>query len=381
MAGNYALWRTELNTPTPPDKRQDRPTDPQRLSGFWRSEGARTKPDYPVAIWSEDGSVGTVTFFKVGAGSRDGESAFNTIENPDRVVDFMSSTWLKSIAVTEADYHKAMETGRWPSDDKTARQFSETEKLGLEPATPADRGGNMPPEEAEADLDNQIIKLIDKQLDRVGDVKFPLTKESAAFAADIVDKLRGLGKQGEPRRKAQKQPHMDAAAAVDAKWSILKNAIGAIERLVTGITAFTKAEEARLRREQEAAAEAERKRLRDEAEVNARNAAEAAAREALARGEAFEEPTPEAIAEQVEAEVEQQIAAAPPPEPVKVVVRGSEQGRAISKAKRKVGVITDADKFIAAIKGQSDFKEWLQDKANKLARANTALDGMEIKDE
>jgi hypothetical protein len=369
---SYALWRQELKTPTPDADRQHRGGKPESLCGFWMIDGARTKPAYPVAIFPQDDRI----IFKIGVGATDGESLFGD-DDERRLHDFMTSTWFKCVAVTDTAYHAAMESGRW-ADGRPARKFSEAEKLGLEPATPPEQGGNMPPEEAEADLDNQIITKIEAELKKIPDVKFPLNKESAEFAATIVDRLRGLGKQGEPRRKAQKQPHMDAAAAVDAHWSILKDASAAIERMVTAIAGFTKAEEARLRREQEESLRVERERIRKETEDRAREAAEQAEREALARGEAFEVPTEEAIAEQVEAEVEQQIAAAPPVEAPKVVVRGSEQSRAISKAKRKVGKITDVDAFIASIKDQADFREFLQTKADKLARANTALKGMEI---
>jgi hypothetical protein len=374
---SYKLWYAEQKSPTPEDRRTDRPTDPLLMQGRWRMVGPRTGVDWPVAIWTEtDASINPTgaTIFQIGRKVR------NTAEHDDEWQGFIAKGWLNSVAVSAAEYDAALATGKW-ADGRMAREFSEQEKLGLTPPTPASEGGNMPPEEAEAAMDAQIIEKIEAELAKIPDVKFPLNKDSATFAASIVEKLRGLGKQGEPRRKAAKQPFIDGGNAVDAKWFSLKTASEAIANLVTGINAYTKAEEARLLAEQRKAAETERLRLIAVAEENARKEAEQAARDALARGEAYEEPTAEAIAEQVAAEVEQKIAEAPPVEVPKVVVRGSEQSRAISKPKKKVGKITDIDAFIASIKDQADFREFLQEKSNKLARANTALKGMEITEE
>jgi hypothetical protein len=375
-APSYKLWYAEQKSPTPEDRRTDRPTDPLLMQGRWRMVGPRTGVDWPVAIWTEtDASINPAgaTIFQIGRKVR------NTAEHDDEWQGFIAKGWLNSVAVSAAEYDAALATGKW-ADGRMAREFSEQEKLGLTPPTPASEGGNMPPEEAEAAMDAQIIEKIEAELAKIPDVKFPLNKDSAQFAAKIVDNLRGLDGQGEPRRQQQKKPHWDASQAVDARWSKLKTAREAIANLVTGISAFTKAEEARLLREQQAAAEVERKRLADIAEAKVKADAEAAEREALARGEAYEELTPEAIAEQVAAEVEQKIAEAPPVEAPKVVVRGSEQSRAITKATTRTARIFDMALMAAHFTDtkDADFIDYMQKRGNAAARAKVTLPGMEI---
>lgn len=382
MMASYKLWRNELVSSTPPERRGDRTTEAALQCGFWQIESARTKPSYPVAIFPQDGENGQRIIVKIGVGAKDGQSLFSDADT-ERFDDFAASTWLKCISVTEADYHAAMDSGRWP-DGKPARQMSDTEKLDLVPDTPTDQGGNNPVGDDGEEIDlfhQQVVTKITAELDKAKAIKWPFRSlEEANKAAGIVETLRGLGKQGEAKRKEQKQPHLDAAAAVDAKWALLKDASALIGAMVTAIQSFRDAEELRLKREQDEAQRVERERLRKEAEETARREAEAAAREALARGEAFEEPTEEAIAEQAEAAADEAIAAAPPM-PAPTVRVGTAHGKAISKPKRKVGKIVDLDKFIAAVKGQQDFRFFLEDKANKLARANTTLDGMEITEE
>ena len=82
------------------------------------------------------------------------------------------------------------------------------------------------------------------------------------------------------------------------------------------------------------------------------------------------------IQQMAEESAAEQIAATPEPE-TKVRV-GTATGRGVTVAKRKVGVITDPVAFFAAVKEDADIKEALQKKANALARAGTALAGMEI---
>jgi uncharacterized protein YeaC (DUF1315 family) len=386
-AEGHRLWRAELKSPTPEERRTDRTTDALLMQGRWRIVGPRTGIDTPVAIWADDGQDWAI--FQKGRKRPIVTGDVSIPVNPDGPSEsaaevwqrFLDKDWFKCIAVEVAAYDMALTTGKWP-DGKAAREFTEAEKLGLVPAA-ADtegRGTNMPPEEAEAAMDAQIIEKIEAELAKIPDVKFPLNKDSATFAASIVEKLRGLGKQGEPRRKSQKQPFIDGGNAVDAKWFSLKTASDAIANLVTGINAYTKAEEARLLAEQRKAAEAERLRLIAVAEENARKEAEQAARDALARGEAYEEPTAEAIAEQVAAEVEQKIAEAPPVEAPKVVVRGSEQSRAITKATTRTARIFDMALMAAHFTDtkDADFIDYMQKRGNAAARAKVTLPGMEI---
>jgi hypothetical protein len=380
----HRLWRAELKSPTSEERRLDRPTDPLLMQGRWRIIGPRTGIDTPVAIWAEEGKD---AIFQKGrktpiVTTDDGVPTGKTESPVQTWQRFVDKDWLKCIAVSVDDYTMALTTGKWP-DGKIAREFTDAEKLDIIPDKPAAEGGNNPVGEDGESVDlfhQQIVEKASKAMLDLKAVKFPLPSlEVAEKLAGIIETMRGLGKQGEPRRKEEKQPHLDAAAAVDGKWAFLRDLSAAVQNGVTAIDAFKRAEEARLRREAEIAAAAERERLRLEAVEAARKQAEQDAAEALAHGQAFEEPTEEAIAEQAEAEADQAMAAAPAPD---VNVRVSTpHGRAVSKTKKKVGVITDKAAFIAALTGQADFDEWLQEKSNKLARAGTALNGMRIETE
>lgn len=352
---SYACWRAELKNPTPPDRRIDRPTASAMICGFYRIEAARTKVSYPLAIFPQDGESGLKIIYKIGVGERDGQSLFSN-EDGLKVHEFNNGTWFDAVAVTEAEYHKAMETGYW-SDGFMARRISETEKLDLIPSTPASEGGNAPKGD---DMHAQIVAKIEALVEQAKPL-FPITTmEKATSAASIVEKLTALGKKGKELFEVEKAPVRAEAERIDAKWFPVKTASDTIKSLKTMIDSFTRAENARLKREADERAEAERKRLEDEARAAATQA-----------GQEVDEAEVAAIAEQ-------KLAAAPPPEPEKVVVRGSLQGRAVSLPKRKVGRITDKAAFIAALDGQDDFNEWLAEKANKLARANVKLAGMEI---
>jgi hypothetical protein len=376
---SYELWFAEQDKPTPEDRRHERENKPENIVGFWRIEGARTKPDYPVAIWKQNDRI----LFKIGLGERDGQSLFSDAD-AQRVHEFQIGSWLKCVAVSEDTYHAAMKSGRWP-DEKPARQFSDDEKLGIDIIPPAadseGRGTNSPDGEQIDQFHEQVTSKIQAELDKAEKLPFPIkTMQDAEAAAAIIEKLRGLGQKGEAQRKAEKQKWLDGAAAIDTKWSLVKVASDKIKALVSIVDTFKRAEQQRLDRERQAAEAAERERLRKEEE--ARLAAEVAARAAeTPEGEELPDlPTAEDIARQAQENADALFAEQPKAEAPKVQVRTA-HGRAVSKAKVKRGVITDKDGFIAAIKDQASFDEFLQTTADKLARAGTALNGMRIETE
>ncbi len=363
---SYTLWQSERVSPTEEARRSDRPTDPRELSGFWRIQGARTKPDWPVAIWTAEGQTETV--FQIG------RKKMNTAENATDWEEFIAGSWLKCVAVTKADWSAALETGRWP-DDKPARNFTPEEKADIIPTTPASEGGNAPVDEEGKPLDDffeQIkakLAAAAKRAEKLGAID---SLDAANAAAAIVEDIATVGKLGEQRRKEEKAPFDRGAAAVQEKWvPILEPASKLATQLKQLIQRFKDAEEARLRREAREAQERETARL---AEENRQRLEEEARQRAAETGEP--EADPAAIAHQAELEAAEQVAAMPQAETTVRV--GTATGRGVSVAKRKVGVITDVDKFIAAIRDQQDFRDWLQEKADRLARAKTKLDGMEI---
>jgi hypothetical protein len=104
----WRYWREEIRHP----KILPRDT-PDPGSGYWRSEGAKTKYDLPFAIWTGEDGVRRV---RVGA-SRD-------LEGEEAVLEFLSgTTWFRSVAVTHEDYQFAIANGKWP-DGRRARSVT-----------------------------------------------------------------------------------------------------------------------------------------------------------------------------------------------------------------------------------------------------------------
>jgi hypothetical protein len=313
---------------------QHRDTE-EHVDGFWRIMGAKTKPDYPVAIWER----GTV-LVKIG------RKAEIDRESPEGQ-DFFSSSWFKCCAVTEEDYQRALDTGFWP-DGKPSRQMSEEEKLGLPPA--GDEGSNSAP----------IFEVLEEQINALLDKARGITKVSTQEEADTVsgfmDQIKKLADRADKERSAEKTPHDEAGKAVQAKWLPIiepaRNARKYLDRLRQG---FLAAEQDRLNREA-----AERQR-----ELEQQAIADAQA-EAEERGE-----DPRAIdpAEVYVPEVQPERAAA-----------GSQFGRSTGLRMKKVAVIVDRDKLIAHLHDDDDFIAYLQKRADSAVRAKVKLPGVESKE-
>jgi len=354
----YKYWNRELNhiaggfTPTIDEPgRESRDTAGEPVDGYWRIMAARTKADAPVAIWHD----GERVMLKIGR--RDPMDN----EAPDFEA-FFASSWPKCAAVLEADYHAALASGIWPGDGKQSRQMSEEERLDIIPTTPADQGGNMVDEDGQP-LDpyhQTILAKATSLVEKTNELGALDSMPKAEKAATIVTDARSLRKIADGKRDEAKRPHDEAAARVQAKWKPILDSLDAVTRgLVDAIDKFQKAEAARLKKIADDAAEEERQRVATET-----------AKRMEAQG-ATEEEAAEA-AQEAAAAVETVVAA-----PVKVA---SAHGRAVSKAKRKVGVITDQAAFIEAIKGGEDFTAWLQQKADAIARSKTPVAGMKIVD-
>lgn len=395
MADQYALWRSERDNPSPEGQRHERSTVLAEIGGCWRMIGARTKPDWPVGIWTEedaDKNPTGATIIQIGTKIR------NSAEHPEEVNDFLQTGWLKCVAVSRAVYDDALTSGRWP-DGKPSRHITDAEKADIIPSTPAEAGGNqMVDEETGEPVDpdwlqiKSTIEATMKQMTALGAID---TLDKANKVAGFVETLSAAGKEGEKRRKAEKLPFDQGAAAVQAKWTpVLLPASEAIQKAKDAVEKFRKAEERRIaaenaKREREVREKAEaeeRERLQREAEERQRQAEQMGmAPEPLPTDEEIAEQAAEAAAERLEAE--------PVIEQATTIRIGSEHGRAMSrKAAERVGVITNPADFLAALTGlgtleqpiddwpESDLKVWLLDKAKKLAKARQPMAGMKIEE-
>lgn len=84
-----------------------------------------------------------------------------------------------------------------------------------------------------------------------------VTSDNASDARDLIARTQALGKKVEGARKEAKQPHMDAAKAVDAEFKPLKESLDDLVAAVKRpLQAFLIAEEQRRQAEAEAARKA-----------------------------------------------------------------------------------------------------------------------------
>ena len=274
MSDQYALWRSELKNPTPESRRHERSTVLAEISGCWRMEGARTKPSWPVGIWTEtdpERNPTGATIVQIGTKVR------NSVEHDAEIQDFLASGWLKCVAVTKAVYDEALTQGRWP-DGKPSRHITDAEKADIIPATPAEEGGNQMVDDDGQPVDpdwmqiKTTISATLKQMTALGAID---SLDKANKVAGFVETLSAAGKEGEKRRKAEKLPFDTGAAAVQAKWvPVLVPASEAIEKAKDAVEKFRKAEERRIaaenakrqQEERERLAAVERERIQREAE-------------------------------------------------------------------------------------------------------------------
>lgn len=358
MSHPYALWKADRTNRMPAEDRLGRPSDPHLMLGYWRIEGSRTKPDFPVMIFEEpDKNInpnGEVTL-QIGRQRPATDEA--------TWADFLSGSWFKCHAVTKADYDVALETGKWP-DGKISRVLTEDEKLGLA----AGEGSNQAP------VEEALAAEIRELAAEITALPEPKSQTEADVMAGLLDKMRGLRKRAEGERVTEKEPHLAASREVDAKWKAIDApGAAAYEAGEAKRKAFLRKEQARL----DAEAAAERKRIAEEtAERLRKEAEERAAAEAAQRGEeaaAAPDIDEEEIARQAEAAAAEQV-------PEQRAVAGSAYGTRRGLKAVKKGEITDAKAFAGALIDiqHGDLMALLQQLANRAAKAGMPQPGMKI---
>lgn len=360
LNASYALWRAEMKEPVPESDRQTRTDVPALMSGYWRINRARTKPDTPLAIWTQEGEAHTIFQF--------GNSyPKNTLSDAARWQDFLDKQWFHTTAITREAWERALVSGKF-DDGKDAREFSEEEKLDLIPNTPAAQGGNNPVGEDGAPIDlfhQQVAAKIDAEIAKWKALQPLDTLDKANAAAGIRDTLRLLWKQADGRKKEEDAPWNDKLAVIEDKWGhYLRDSKSVATDIFEAIDVFKRAELQRLKREADERERLERERIAEEA-----------------RKEAAQHGLPVDEAE-VASRVEEHIAATPAPV-IEAPRVGTAYGRAVSKARVRTGDITDIKAFLLYLldQGDTELLALLQKRANALARVGVKAPGMEIKTE
>lgn len=347
---DYAYWHTMLQQPGVY-------VDPEHqgpLNGYWRLIGARTKADYPVAIWKNENGEEVI---KVGR-----KAEFLTASHDG--ADFLASGWPKCVACTEEAYTAAIEGGFW-ADGKPSRIVSDAVKLGLDLGAGA-TGGNAPPsyELLSQQLDELVAKARDLQI---------TDQESADKAKVLADRIHLVWKEADSEREKEKKPHDLASSEVQAKWMAhMQPARDARTKLMNTLQQWLAAEQRK--REEAAAAENERRRQAAIAQWN-EDLETLSDEDFLEKyGKAKPRPEPDAPAEEVAPEPELNFT----PVAAEKVTAGGAFTRNTSAKKKKVAEIVDMDKLYAALKDEADFIAFMQKKADAALRAKITLPGVKV---
>lgn len=207
-------------------------------------------------------------------------------------------------------------------------------------------GVHVPGHNSAGMSDDERIKdeIADLQ-ERAAALSVPQTQAEADAASNIRDKLNSLAKEADRIRADEKKPHDDAAKAVQTKWKpVVDSAKAEADRIRDKLlTPFLKAEDEKRRK---AAEEAARK----------------AAEEAAAQGTG----------------AESSAAPVPTPSPVRA---GGVYGKSASLRTIKRAEITDYDALYAALKTHPDMRAFVEQLAQRAARAGIEQPGMKIIEE
>ena len=231
-------------------------------------------------------------------------------------------------------------------------------------------GGNNPPQESALEAFKASVDTLNTEAGNWLDGEAISTEGQAGEVSRMIEEARNLARDAEKLRKAEKQPHLDAGKAVDAAW---KEVTTPLEQIATAAKALLSpwliAKEEAARK-----AEAEARRVADEAAAKLRAEREAADKANIA--------AQRAIAEQEEAVRDAEIKAA---------VAAKEGGRAKGKGQaRAVGLrayrsaeVSDYPAFLAFVrkKHPQRLRGVLDAMAAEMLRENIPMDGVKIIEE
>ncbi len=319
---SYDFWNAALANPHEVGK--SLPVhDGDAQPGFYRKRDGKDGPWLPVAIWEQDGQL----VAKIG----------------DRMGDAADIwTWVCRFPVSEVAYRKAADGNGWDDD-----------------APIAPIGHNLPDDPHEA------LKLEFAAEKELADafLKTPITTQDQADRAAVWSKkLAGIAKKATDLHKVEKQPHLDAGRTVDDKWRDLKEEPADLSKKLKRHMDAYLLEQQRIENERRRKEQEEADRLRREAEERAR-AAEAS------NDEAAKEEAQRLNAEAAEREKAAQA-------------KNAQAGRTGAKVSLRTFVSAHVTDYEAAAKAllaanHPEFKQFIEQLANRAVRAGVPLDGVE----
>lgn len=226
----WAWWRAALKNPAEVGK--SLPVhDGEPNQGYFRVRYGKDKPFEPVAIWKEDGQW----------------LAYRSNREADA-----SAIWTSCCRnpISYEAYQAAIDGKGWSDDDAVvAKQVA--------PPAPGDNSAAIDPAEEIADQIESALKGMDAYKKIADDA-------TAAKALSLRNRLNELSGQADKIRAKQKEPHLEAGKAVDAKWQPLVKSAKAGADGVRDAIGRWETEKLRKQREEERR-QAEELRLQQEA--------------------------------------------------------------------------------------------------------------------
>ncbi|MEJ0096195.1 MAG: hypothetical protein WDN46_23105 [Methylocella sp.] len=265
----YARWQAALAGKPMEWSRGDVP------SGFFRQ--GTSKGQEAIAIWRDETGKIQCKRSIFGDGSK--------LTSEDEIGEELSGCFVYPIPY-ELYTAVTRDKAEWPPEYKTRLTMKE-QQAGLIWTLELGRkklGADIEPEAAEnpravagsnsegvvevlapeKDLQDRIDKVSTRAKDFLKSIKnSPTTKEEADKLADFATKMSEFKTTAEDKHKVEKEPHLKAGRAVDAKWFGMRNAAEALRAgYLVILNGWLTAEKTRLAAEA-AAATAERQRLAD----------------------------------------------------------------------------------------------------------------------
>lgn len=251
----WAWWQAALKDPSKIGSKELPVHDSDPRQGYFRVRYGKDKPFEPVAIWKDE--EGNWLAYRSGREVNAEGIWTSCCRNP----------------ITHSAYEAAIEGKGWPDEDKVvASQVRPPEP------TIGDNSGEVDPSDELKDQIEAALKGMEAYAKVADD-------ETAAKALSLRNRLNELSGQADKIRVKQKEPHLEAGKAVDAKWQpLVKSAKAGADKVRDAIGSW---ETEKLRRQREAERKAE----------EARRAAEEAAREQQGEVAVVEAPEPAAVVE------------------------------------------------------------------------------------
>lgn len=329
----YSFWKAALADPAqigvnlPVHENEPQP-------GFYRTRNIEGADMIPVAIW------------------RNGDGELVAKSGAKMVDPYSIWTFCCRNPVPEDQYRGVMAGGTWPDS------APENEAI-------ASIGHNLPEDPFEA-----------LQLELSGEVEIakdllekPVKDQDAADkVANFAKRVSTIGKKADELFAIEKRPALDAAKAVDEKWRDVRDTAKKIAAdLKRHLDAYL-AEQRRIEQERQRKAAEEAAEIRRKAEEAARKAADVQSNP--------NDPEQEAAA--IEAQRLQDEAERAEREAKAKTVAAGRTGSKVSMRTFKSAKIVDYAKLVDALKDRDEMKELVQSLANRAARSDVELPGMEI---